>query len=86
MSSGVAVGGALDVSRLNLIGGGRSQHLYGEGGFEQDLAFAPVNDGVKIEAWTVVARGGSHAADPRAWEPALLQNLDPLRMENEKDL
>ena len=22
----------------------------------------------------------SHAADPRAWEPALLQKLDPLRL------
>jgi len=26
----------------------------------------------------IASRGGSHAADPRAWEPPLLQNLDPL--------
>jgi len=32
----------------------------------------------------IASRGGSHAANPRAWEPALLQNLDPLRLASDE--
>lgn len=35
---------------------------------------------LRLSRSKISSRGGSHAADPRAWEPALLQNLDLLSL------
>jgi len=34
----------------------------------------------RLSRWKIASRGGSHAADSRAWEPALLQNFHLLRL------
>jgi len=34
----------------------------------------------RLNRWKIISRGGSHAADSRAWEPALLQNFHLLRL------
>jgi len=37
-----------------------------------------------INRWKITSRGGSHAADSRAWEPALLQNFHLLSIKKKR--
>ncbi len=51
--TGVAVGGPLHVTPLNLISRHRGETFHREGYFQQDVPLAPVNGGVEIQAGTI---------------------------------
>ena len=48
----IAMGGALDIPPLDVVGGHWAQHIHRKGDFEHHMSLLPINPGVEVEAAT----------------------------------